>query len=475
MIGREKEQKILKDAYESPESQFIAVYGRRRIGKTYLVRETFQNDFVFSHTGIYGGSMKEQLKAFAASCADWGFPQKRAPSGWMDAFQLIKEMVLKSDAEKKVIFLDEMSWMDTAKSGFLTALEFFWNGWASARNDVLLVICASSTSWIVKKVIHNKGGLHNRLTRRIHLEPFHLRECEMLCEAYGFQMTRSEIITGYMIFGGVPYYWTLMERGKSLAQNIDSLCFGPNPVMKDEYRFLYASLFKNPDPYIRIVETLGKHRKAGMTRKDLVDESGLDNSGAFSGYLEELEQCGFIREYTEYGKKKKGSLFQLIDNFTLFYFKFMKEKGKDPGYWSKNCNSKSTDSWKGLAFERVCLEHLEEMKRALGISGIITSAHSFQCKENEAEGVKGSQIDLLIYRSDQVVNVCEMKYSSEPYAFGRADGEKLEKEISDFRIIAKPSHAVHPVLIAAGGSTKTKYSGMFQAFVSGDDLFREVY
>lgn len=354
IISRQNEQKILQNALNSKQSEFVAIYGRRRIGKTFLVREVLGTYFLFSHTGVANKKTELQLEAFCDSLKTSGYKITNKPKDWFEAFSLLKEFIAGSKNKKKVIFLDELSWMDTARSNFLTALEFFWNGWASARKDVVLVVCASSTSWIIDNLIHNKGGLHNRLTGQIHLNPFNLNECDQLAKANGLILDHMDVLKYYMALGGVPFYWNLLKKGYSVAQNMDSIFFNPDAPLRDEYQYLYASLFKKPEVYMTIVKALTK-KKSGMSRLELLDETHLNNSGIFTKKLEELEQCGFIRKYYEFGKQKKDAIYQLIDSFTLFYFRFLEKRPSDPHFWSNSLGTPKINTWQGLAFERVCL------------------------------------------------------------------------------------------------------------------------
>jgi len=470
LISRKKEQEILLNSLNKGQSQFIAIYGRRRVGKTYLVRETFGNNFFFAHTGLANADLKLQLDAFYNSLLSSGFEVKGKPKNWMEAFEMLKGYIDKSKAKKKVIFIDELSWIDTPKSNFLTALEFFWNGWASGRKDVILIVCASATSWIIDNIIHNKGGLHNRLNYQIQVNPFTLKECEELAKANGLETDRQDIIQYYMALGGIPFYWNLLEKGNSVAQNFDYLFFNRNAPLRDEYEYLYASLFKKPDHYVAIVSALAK-RKSGLTRLELLKATGLSNSGITTKKLKELEQCGFIRQYCGFGKKKKDALFQLIDNFSLFYFSFMANKSSDNSFWSHSLGTPLMNTWKGLAFERVCLFHVEQIKQKLGISGVLTEVYSWHCKEDEDLGVRGSQIDLLICRKDRVINVCEIKYSDEDYSMSKNVYMDIQNKISDFRLATGTRYALFPTLIVANDVKQNSYSEKMQSIIVGEDLF----
>lgn len=260
LVGRENERRMLKEAYEADESKFVAIYGRRRIGKTYLVRETFENHFTFQHSGYFGGKLSDELFEFCISIRQYGLDGFEQPKNWLEAFELLKRVIMNSPDKRKVVFLDELSWMDTRGSDFVMALEGFWNGWASARKDVLLIVCGSVTSWMISKIVHNKGGLYNRLSFRINLEPFTLKECEEYVNAKNIIMNRYSILQCYMIMGGVPYYWSFLEKGLSLPQNIDRIFFADNALLDNEFEYIYSSLFHNPEPYIKIISALGKKK-----------------------------------------------------------------------------------------------------------------------------------------------------------------------------------------------------------------------
>ena len=238
IIGREKEIERLTEAYESDMPQFVAVYGRRRVGKTFLIRETFKGKLLFQHSGLANSDKKQQLQAWVDSLKDAGVKITDFPKSWIDAFSLLKRLINNSKKKKKVIFIDELPWIDTQHSGFLSALEYFWNAWASARNDVMLIVCGSATSWIINKLIRNHGGLHNRVTMRIKLSPFSLHECALFSDSNHLNLTQRQILEHYMVLGGIPFYWSFLEKGRSAAQNINAL-FAADGVLSDEFIELY--------------------------------------------------------------------------------------------------------------------------------------------------------------------------------------------------------------------------------------------
>ena len=469
-VSRTSECEQLLSAYRATRSQFVAVYGRRRIGKTLLVRETFDYRFTFQHAGLAQGNLSQQLYAFESSLREAGLEGFSHPSNWLQAFDLLKDLVRTSQDERKLIFIDELSWMDTPRSDLMTALEGFWNGWASARKDVVLVVCASATSWMLDKVVHNKGGLYNRLSSQIPVSPFTLRECEELMDAKGIVMSREQMLECYMVMGGVPYYWDLLQRGKSLAQNIDAIFFERNAPLAHEYDYLFSSLFRHPQGHLAIIESLAT-RKAGMTREELSLSSGMPSSGTMTKVLSELVSCGFIRKYRSFGKKKRDALYQIVDNFTLFHHKFLTFEGIDERYWSKQVNSPALNAWRGVAFERVCLEHVPQIKAALGISGVLTEVGAWSCRADPARGIHGSQIDLLISRADNVINLCEMKYSQRKFSLTRRGEESLRHKLCDFQEVTQSRSAIHMTLVTTHGLSQNAYSGTFQSVVTADDLF----
>lgn len=471
MIGRIKEQKTLKEAYKSEYSQFVAVYGRRRIGKTFLVRETFEYNFTFQHAGAASESMKGQLALFRTSLQDHGHKDCPELKTWHDAFNQLKVLIQSSKSKKKKIFLDEAAWMDTPKSNFLSALEHFWNNWASNRKDVLLIICASATSWIINKVFKNRGGLHNRVTVRIPLAPFTLNECEQFSKERGLKLSRYQILNLYMVMGGVALYWTMLDKQFSAVQNIDQLFFNKDAKLKGEFNDLYDSLFKHPDAYKSIVVTLGKHLP-GLTRKELLKYTGQADNGVFSDRLEELEECGFIMKMRSFPKDKKEAIYKLCDNYTIFYFKYIKPNAGVEDFWARNFKSQSIKSWSGFAFERVCLQHVNQIKKAIGISAVATTEHSWRFVPEEGEkDVKGAQIDLLIDRDDNVINLCEMKWASEEFVIQKKDEADIRNKVSTLERETGTKKAVHVTMVTTYGVKRNMYSDEIQSEVVLDQLF----
>lgn len=477
LIGRVEELKTLKEYINSNKSEFIAVYGRRRVGKTFLIRMVANDNFSFFVTGVHKATKSDQLINFAVALQKYsGAEHLSVQKNWILAFYELSCYLEKlSKNEKKIIFIDELPWMDTAKSGFIAALENFWNSWAALRNDIKLIVCGSATSWMINNLIRNRGGLHNRLTHRIIVEPFTLNECEAYFKAFGFAYSRKQIAECYMVMGGIPFYLSMMDKSKSLAQNIDQLFFANNAPLKGEFNDLYKALFKNASPHISVVTALATKGK-GLTRKQLLEATGLTDNGAFGVVLDELEQCGFVRLYEPFGntsvaddkRQKRDTIYQLIDFYTLFYFNFIKNnRYQDETFWTTSFNSPIHSAWSGFSFEMLCFSHLKQIKHKLGISGVQTLACSWRSRASN----NGAQIDLLIDRKDETVNLCEIKYSQSEYEITKEYEDKLLNKISTFSEETATRKSLLLTLITTYGVKQNSHSGIVQSEIILDDLF----
>jgi len=470
IIGRKFEQNILKSCYDSPRSELVVMYGRRRVGKTFLIRQFFGDRFDFFLTGIYDGTKREQLATFNRRLCLHSGEEYPTPEDWAEAFEQLKQYLTSLGERKILVFIDEIPWLDTQKSRFMKNFELFWNEWASMRGNIKLIVCGSATTWMLKNLIHAKGGLYNRSTRKIKLSPFSLCECEHLLAQNGFAWNRYQIAEAYMIFGGIPYYLQILQKEYSLIQNVDILFFKENAELKGEYDILFKSLFKNSTLYRDIVETLAENTK-GMTRKQLVDSLKVTDGGSFSDMLDNLENCDFVRAYSAMGKKERDVLYQLTDPFILFHLKFVKGyKGQDENRWSNMIDSPSRRAWSGYSFEQMCLHHIRQIKSKLGISGVSSDIYSWSAKARE--GVHGAQIDLLIDRRDQVINLCEMKFSQSPYELTESYLNHMLERMEIFRTDTKTTKALYLTMVTTYGLKPNAYSGMIQSEVVLDDLFQ---
>lgn len=471
IIGREQEQSVLKECYNSDKAELIAVYGRRRIGKTFLVKNFFKEKFDFYITGIYQGSKKEQLAFFNKQLCKYSNIAYPQVDNWFDAFDQLKHYISGLTKKKIVIFIDELPWFDTTRSRFVKAFELFWNSWAADQPKIKLIVCGSATTWMMSHLLGSKGGLHNRVTRRIKLSPFTLAETETFLKTQGVVWNRYQMVEAYMILGGTPYYLQMLQKGFSLSQNVDYLFFSQNAELKTEYDFLFRSLFNDSVLYKSAVELLSKKAK-GMTRKEMLTALKIQEGGAFSEVLENLCNCDFIRKYSAFGKKERDVMYQLTDLFTLFYLKFVKNSnGRDEHLWSNMIDSPERRAWNGYSFEQVCLHHISQIKHKLGISGIQSDVCSWSYKAEE--NAKGGQIDLVIDRRDQIINLCEMKYSTSEYEITKRYNDEIQERRELFRAVTKTRKALHLTMVTTYGIRNNAYSGMIQSQVTLDDLFHK--
>ena len=394
------------------------------------------------------------------------------PKTWIDAFELLKQLINAAPAGKKVLFIDELPWMDTPKGNLIGAMENFWNGWATARRekDIVLIVCGSATSWISKKLMKDKGGLRGRLTNRIKLVPFTLHECELFAKGSNLAYGRKDVLELYMIFGGIPYYWSFLKKGLSVAQNVDQLFFSETAQLRDEFEALYSILFKRPENYLKVIECLSDGRKSGMTREEILAASKLSDGGTFSIILEELEECGFIRRFASVDTAETNALYQLIDNYTLFYYLCIKKNAfSDEHFWSNTFTSSSHNTWKGHAFERVCLQHIPQIKSALGISGVQTNVCSWFVRGSAQQ--RGAQIDLVMQRADGFTDIFEMKHSTNVFTIDKDYANDLQNKLEAYRKLSKDKRTLHLVMVTTNGVIHNSYYNMVQYEVTMDDLF----
>lgn len=473
IVGRNKELTALKEVLFSTESQFVAVYGRRRVGKTFLIRRAFDGEFTFQYTGLEKRSNKQQLDAFYQALRQQGLPRCAKPTNWIEAFYQLQTLLenKKGDSKnnmKKVVFLDELPWMDAPKAGFVEALGNFWNRWAAWTRDIILIICGSATSWMFNKVFRNHGGLYNRVTKQIPVNPFNLGECEQLSNQLGLGWSRFQIAEAYMIMGGIPHYWNKFDKKESLATNIDRLFFSNEADMIMEYKALYSSLFNNPEPYENIIDALAQ-KKRGLSQQEISELAGYERSGRLTSILENLELCGFIIKITQPNKKSKNAIFQLVDNFSLFYHEYVRNKGVRLNYWSSNYMTPAHSAWSGLAFERLCFQHRQQIAKALGISGIYTTWYAWSA--GPTESYPGVQIDMIIDRADGIVNLCEVKFTEAPFAITPDYLKKLKIRRSRYHQEIAPKKGVHLTMISSSGVIRNPQSHEINSFITLDDLF----
>lgn len=469
LIGRENEQGLLKKYIDSNRSEFIAVYGRRRVGKTFLVTETFKDALSFDMTGVIDGDKEDQLVSFNIALKESGYEGKRV-TDWYGAFEALKEVVKKVPQNRSaIIFIDELPCLDTPRSGLVKALDLFWNGWANRQSNVKLIVCGSATTWIVDNIIDNHGGLHNRITHEMHIHPFTLHDTEEYLTTYGFKWNRLAMAQTYMVLGGIPYYLSLLDNALSLPANIDQLFFSRDAELKKEFDRLFKSLFKSPQAYVDIIQLLANNKK-GLTRKEISEKLKKETGGHLSKLLVNLENCDFIRKYNVRERKinSNNGIYQLTDFYIQFYHDFCSKHTTDEHFWENSINSPKQNTWYGLAYERLCMAHIPQIKEALGIQRIRTEYYSWRSKES----VPAAQVDLIIERADQIISLCEIKYSKGIYSLDVKEEERLRNRITDFADETKVKEAVQLVLITTYGLRDNAHSTEVNDRVVLDDLFK---
>ena len=458
MVGRQEEIKTLNELLLNKQAELVAVTGRRRIGKTYLVNTIFREQIVFDMIGSQNAATETQLQNFSEQLKFYKKTKTQIapPNNWSEAFMMLRNYLQTLPKKNKpVIFIDELPWLAGQKSGFLGAFSYFWNAWAS-QQKLVVVICGSAASWMLQKVVNDKGGLHNRITKHIHLEPFTLTETKQFLASKKVYYNHYQIIQLFLAIGGIPHYLKEIDGKLSAIQNINKLCFTKNGLLYDEFDRLYASLFAHADLHIDIVNRLAT-KKQGMTRNELAEKTRVKNGGGLTNVLNELVLSGFITEIFPYGKQKKDKILRLTDEYSLFYLQFMKKNRRTgKGIWQQLSQTPSYTSWAGYAFESLCIKHVEKIKQALGISGIYTTTSSFYQKGVRSQ--KGVQIDMLIDRTDQTINLLEIKFHNKPFAITKKYANDLQEKLWRFQEITKQKKQVNWVLISSFGLIKNEYS-----------------
>ena len=477
IIGRKREQALIQEYYDSPKAELVAIYGRRRVGKTFLVKSFFHQTFDFYFTGAFETPKSTQLRLFQSELERYSGRKYKKPQDWFEAFEQLRDYLSSLGKERIVVFLDELPWMDTPKSNFIQAFSYFWNSWASTIPGMKFFVCGSATTWMLSKLIGDKGGMHGRVNRQIYLRPFNLNETEAFLRSKNIDWTQLQIAQAYMVMGGIPYYLDMLNPAYTAEENIDHLFFEEGAVLRTEYDFVFRSLFKDSNVYRAVIETLAK-KSVGMTREEIAQTAKLTNSGTLTEVLENLRRCDFIRTYAAFGKKSRNQMFQLIDLFSLFHNRFVSHNNsQDVHFWHNMQDNPARKTWEGYAFEQICLHHIPQIKQKLCIGGTLSEVCSWQCKAfTDKDGVsyKGTQIDLLIDRRDQVIDLCEMKFSSDNYAITADYDERLRARKETFRAVTGTRKILHTVLVTTYGLVKTKYSADIHDVVTLADLFEPV-
>ena len=478
MIGRVKEQRELNKRWDSGEAELVAIYGRRRVGKTCLVDETFRGRITFRYAGLSPvelqgkGLLKAQLEQFYYSLLGQGMPRSHRPKDWLEAFYMLESLLeSRDDGQRQLVFMDELPWMDTPRSGFLTAFEGFWNGWACHRPNIMVIVCGSASSWVQDKLLNNHGGLYGRVTCEIHLSPFTLAETERFFEQRSVHLSRYDITQAYMAVGGIPYYLGYFTPDRSLPQNLDQLFFETHAKLSGEFDRLFDSIYDAPKMSKSIVRVLAM-RRSGYRRGEIAEKCGLSSGGTLTACLSALIASDFIQKEKRFGDQKGEEYYRLTDPFCLFWLYFQQGgTNQDPAFWEHSLMSPQMTAWRGFAFENICFTHLSQIRQALGISGVVTTCSPWVQRGTSKE--KGTQVGLLLERADRVVNACEMKFVGEPFTVDKEYYQTLMHRQTLLADLLSPTQSLQQTLITTFGLKSGTYSGIFSSVITLDDLFRE--
>jgi uncharacterized protein len=473
IVGRELEKTILMDILKSRDPELIAVYGRRRVGKTFLIRNSFEKQLAFEFSGIHNASLQQQLGNFHAAFSKAAGLKIAKPSGWSQAFGILTDYLAPIIKKKrKVIFFDEFPWIHTRRSGFLQAFENFWNTWASRQKNLVVVICGSSAAWMIQNIINNRGGLHNRVTRKIRLLPFTINETSAYLRARSINLDYYQMLQLYMVMGGIPHYLKEVKVGESSTKAIDRICFTKDGLLNNEFKNLFHSLFDHADDHMRVIKALAR-KGAGLTRNEIIDICKLNTGGGTTQLLDELSESGFITSYIPFDRTAKDSIYKLTDEYSHFYLKFI-DGGKfhGAGSWVRFSAGTSWKSWSGFAFESVCLKHIVQLKKALGIEGVHTETSMWRYRPKKNE--QGAQIDLLIDRRDQCINICEIKFSINEFEITKPYAKELENKLKVFRSQTATKKTLFLTMITTQGvKNPQSFTGLIQSEITMDKLFKE--
>lgn len=483
IIGRESEIQLLRKILSSHDAEFLALYGRRRVGKTYLIRTFFRDSSCtfFEATGQKDGTMKEQLLNFSESLSKTFFQglNVQPPENWKEAFKNLTMLIKKMDKNKKVVlFFDELPWMVTPRSQFMQHLDYIWNTEWSDLGNLKLIVCGSAASWMLEHFIYTKGGLHNRITGRICLKPFNLKETRQYLNYRGLTLNHQQVLELYMVMGGIPHYLKSVSKGLSAMQNINDICFTKEGLLFDEFQKLYASLYKDSGVHIKLIRLIASSRQ-GISLNEIIEkEEGLSSGGTLRQRLLELEAAGFIHGMVPYGNKKKGIFYRILDEYTYFYLKWIEPFSQtvdlleEPSYWGKISQTPHWYNWTGYAFESVCFKHIDRIRHALGIDKIVSKAGSWRYMPGPSDQDKGAQIDLLFDRADRVVTICEIKSSFGKFSIDKTYAENLRNKVNVYRDQTKTIKQIFIAMVTLYGLIKNEYSEeLVSSEITLEDLF----
>lgn len=465
LIGREREIQVLESLAKSNKAELLAIYGRRRIGKTFLIRKYFSSKWIyFEMTGIKGGSRSQQIRAFTRKLQQTfkNVSIKTLPKTWFEAFEILEDAIQNTQKTCKItLFLDEFPWMDTHKSDLLKAFEYLWNSTLSNDSRVITILCGSSVSWMVRKIIQNKDGLYGRLTAQIRLRPFTLKEIEKYCIANRIQLDRKQIVELSMALGGIPKYLSYIKPGMSASQIIQRLCFTPSAPLTTEFQALYESLFDDYHLHVQIIELLARST-VGLTVTQISEKMGKEKGGNISRALRELIASSFVQFIPFYGRKTRDGRYRVIDEYSYFYLNWIQDamynydESISQSYWIRQQSTPKYKSWAGYVFETICMRHIRQIIKSLELTVVAEKASYWSYfPKNSKE--RGGQIDLVIDRADQCINLCEIKFWNSEFVVNELYGKALNQRRDIFREDVKTKKTLFNTLITPYGARDNQH------------------
>lgn len=480
LIARNREQKRLNAFFNANEARLLALYGRRRVGKTYLIENFFKpkNCVFFQATGVKNGGLSRQVGLFVNEISQvfyQGAPLQYK-NDWFMVFELLTKALGKESTKIPIVlFLDEFPWLATQKSHLIEAFEYFWNRHWHSMNNVRFILCGSNSSWIIKKIINNTEGLHQRVTDKINLRPFNLAECKKYLEYKKIKLNDAHILNLYMVFGGIPLYLNQIQKNLTSEQNIDNICFSRDGLLFNELNELFGSLFQNAEQYVQLAETISLS-PYGLSQGQIAKKTNVTAGGTLSERLKKLEDCGFIVSFVPYGNNHKGQYYKIQDPYITFYFKWIKpaksalEKlNKPEGYWLSKSQTSSYHAWSDIAFEAVCYLHINQIRKALSLTA---SALPYGWRYIGSRLKTGAQIDLLFIRGDNAITICEIKFSRSPYTITKVTAQNLKQKIEIFKQVTNTKKQLFTAMICTYGLKPNLYSDeLISSVVTLDNLF----
>jgi hypothetical protein len=465
-VGRKNELRMLNDAYRSGKDELVVLYGRRRIGKSSLVKRFAEKKKAYyEFEALEGETTPGQINHFLQQLKkqiDDPILDSVRFANWEQVFTYLTEKVINRKSKvKKILFLDELPWMAAGRIRLVSLLKYYWdNHWKSKH--VMLILCGSVASFMVKKVLHS-NALYGRTTIEILLKGFSPEEAARLLSK---KRSREETLNYQLVFGGVPKYLEQINTSQSFNKNMNTLCFSPHGIMLKEVERIFYSQFREPRTYLKIINLL---KNGIFSLSEISSKTKIPSGGGLKQYLKNLERAEMIRSYIPFDRSgnSKFKKYTLADEFLVFFFKYMGPnlrviKESSSRRLFETLTQNSFDSWLGFAFERFCLKHAGLLALVMDFADDILLASPYFKKNDER-----FQIDLLYQRADRVITVCEIKHQN--IKIGTNIIPEMQRKCALLKV--PRGYALEKALISLyGPDNSLKDTGYFHHFVTLDDI-----